>query len=430
MTHTGGANPAVYDRTFGYDNLGRLTSAVSNSLSLAFVYDASGNRTQVRYGSTTYVNTISPTSNRLSSSAGPLPAKANTFDPAGNVTSDGTVSYTFADRGRLKRVVKLSVPTDYVYNAFGERTAKSGTGVDTGANFYLYAGASQLVGEYNVGATPIEETIFLGDIPVAVLVGGSAEPLYVYSDHLGTPRIISSSSDNTIIWRWDSADPFGVDQPIGSAYLGSVFSYNQRFPGQIFDKETNSHYNYYRDYDPQTGRYIESDPIGLAAGVNTYVYVASNPISGVDVLGLAQCSVNFSGGQSAALVCVPADPTSPPLSIPVASGNNGQGTHCKNNLECDAIASRGPLPAGDWKWNVNGPGAANSKPNGRRLVPLPNTDTHGRAGFLTHSCLNAFGPSANGPYCSEGCITGSSNDMQRLNHLLQLEPNSTLHVGP
>jgi RHS repeat-associated protein len=46
-----------------------------------------------------------------------------------------------------------------------------------------------------------------------------------------------------------------------------TFTCNLRFPGQYFDKETNLHYNYYRDYSPEIGRYIESDPIGLAGGV-------------------------------------------------------------------------------------------------------------------------------------------------------------------
>ena len=59
-----------------------------------------------------------------------------------------------------------------------------------------------------------------------------------------------------------------------------------RFPGQYFDAETGLHYNYFRDYDPSTGRYIESDPIGLDGGLNTYLYAESNPLLLVDPYGL------------------------------------------------------------------------------------------------------------------------------------------------
>lgn len=88
------------------------------------------------------------------------------------------------------------------------------------------------------------------------------------------------------VWRWDQAEPFGTypanENPSG---LGA-FEFNLRFDGQYFDKETGLHYNYFRDYDPAIGRYVQSDPIGLAGGLNTYAYVKGNPLRYRDPMGL------------------------------------------------------------------------------------------------------------------------------------------------
>jgi RHS repeat-associated protein len=61
---------------------------------------------------------------------------------------------------------------------------------------------------------------------------------------------------------------------------------NLRLPGQYFDAETGLNYNYFRDYEPGTGRYVESDPVGLKGGVSTYSYVASQPTGRIDRWGL------------------------------------------------------------------------------------------------------------------------------------------------
>ncbi len=108
---------------------------------------------------------------------------------------------------------------------------------------------------------------------------------YIYTDQLNTPRAITNEAA-TPVWKWDNTDPFGAnaanEDPDGDT---NKFVFNLRFPGQYLDKETNTHYNYYRDYDPSIGRYIQSDPIGLDGGINTYSYVNANPLSDVDPTG-------------------------------------------------------------------------------------------------------------------------------------------------
>ena len=116
---------------------------------------------------------------------------------------------------------------------------------------------------------------------------------YVHADHLGTPRAITRPSDNAVVWKWDNTDPFGANLPNEDpSNTGTAFKYNLRFPGQYADQETGTFYNYYRDYDASTGRYIQSDPIGLRGGINTYAYVGGNPLIFVDPLGLKtyQCT--------------------------------------------------------------------------------------------------------------------------------------------
>ncbi len=96
-----------------------------------------------------------------------------------------------------------------------------------------------------------------------------------------------TDTNNLMVWRWDQADPFGATLPDENPTGLGTFTYNPRFPGQIYDAETGKHYNANRDYDPASGRYVQSDPIGLnGRQPSTYAYVAGNPLRYTDPYGL------------------------------------------------------------------------------------------------------------------------------------------------
>ena len=139
-------------------------------------------------------------------------------------------------------------------------------------------------------ATPVSATVFV------TLQAAEGPIYYIHADHLGTPRAITRPSDNAVVWKWENSDPFGANQPNEDpANTGTAFKYNLRFPGQYYDQETQTHYNWNRDYDASTGRYIQSDPIGLDAGINTYGYARANPLARMDASGLRDSGNNGGG---------------------------------------------------------------------------------------------------------------------------------------
>ena len=246
---------------YGYDALDRVTSGTSGSTAISWTYDANGNR-QTQGGA-----------------AGPAYAASS-------------LTFTYNNRGRMASAASVGT-TNYIYSALGQRIQKSGTG---GTVLFSYDEAGHLLGEYSNAGALIQETIWLGDLPVATIRPGTPVVVYyVHADHLGTPRAVTRSSDNAKVWRWDS-DPFGVAPANQNPSGLGAFTYNLRYPGQYFDGETGLSYNYFRDYDSQNGRYVESDPIGLNGGINPYRYSYNSPIQYFDDFGLDPC---------AQLVCFP-----------------------------------------------------------------------------------------------------------------------------
>ena len=306
ITH---ATSAYWSSGYAYDGLDRIASFVSEPRDQIFTYDANGNllRKTDRIGANdpmSYTYTIDASSNRMLGieSAG----IGYTIDAAGNRTADSTTTWVVDARGRVKqvRVINGAITDTYNYLINGQnlRVRKRGpsTVVPQGTRVFVYEESGLMIGEYDNLGRARSEHVWLDDRPIALInytyAGTSTTPnsttIYsVETDHLGSPRLITDATQ-TPRWHWHSA-PYGDTQPNENPSSKGVLVYNFRFPGQYYDKETNLYYNWYRDFDATTGRYIESDPIGLDDGINTYTYVAGLPISDVDPSGLAACAVSF-----------------------------------------------------------------------------------------------------------------------------------------
>lgn len=262
---------------YSYDDLYRLTSAdypAANDES--FDYDGVGNRTSYNGDTSWQYNGANQLTGRSETS---YQYNANGHMTQKTVAGD-TTYFFYNNQERLVRVEDTNnqVIARYGYNPFGQRLWKEVGGVKT----YFFYNASGLVGEYAGTGELIKEYQYTANStwmtnPLFQRDGGQ---VYFYqNDHLGTPqRMVTTTGE--VVWA-ASYSAFGK----ATASVNSISNY-LRFPGQYFDKETDLHHNYFRDYDPVTGRYIQADPSGFFGGINLYGYAFQNPIALSDPNGL------------------------------------------------------------------------------------------------------------------------------------------------
>lgn len=320
---------------YGYDDLYRLTSAAQPSplQDEAYSYDPLGNRlTDSRRGGPQHWQ-YNGNNQLLQSFALTGDSITHRYDPNGSLTGrNSTVSepglnqqygYDAANRLNEVRNAQNELVARYQYDPFDRRVGKmlfNAQGTNPATTWFVY-GREGLLTEINAdGSTKTAygwkpdgvwgtDTQFMRTRPLSAAATDPLTTYYIQSDQLGTSqRIIDANG--AVVWA-KSAYAFG--EIVGLSV--EVIKNQLRFPGQYHDEETSTEYNYFRDYNPNTGRYVQTDPIGLKGGANYYLYVIANPILYSDYLGLGPLSSAVRGAGHSIMM-----PGSP---VPGSAGSNG-----------------------------------------------------------------------------------------------------------
>ncbi len=325
---------------YGYDLLGRLTQAKPDaalqSLGLPveqYSYDSLHNRISSSHqpGSWSY-NGDNQLTQYPGIQSGQLVTTRLLYTPQGHIQKEtnslSTKTYQYNAAERLVRYDEIGtgspVQASYRYDPFGRRISK--TVIKSGVaktTYFLYSDSGVMAEVDDQGEIQIAygwhpeaqaaglwstEPVWQVQVSKNSLVDAASRYHYLHVDHLSTPRLASDKSGQ-MSWRAIS-EAFGDTR----VDIDSSITMNLRFAGQYFDGESGLHQNYFRDYLPRVGRYIQRDPIGLNGGINTYVYVNGNPLFSVDALGL-----NSMEGQGASRL--PLRPLHPEASLSPSSLN-------------------------------------------------------------------------------------------------------------
>ena len=285
LTPAGNTTPEI---SLGYDALGRLTALKdgrTGTLIDGYSYDATGNRLSAKVGTATQAYTYPADSHRLSAVAG----VARTYDATGNTTAIGGTArqYTYDTTGRMTQARRAGAVTmNYRYNGKGEQIRRF---LGTTNTYTLFDEAGHWLGDYDSNGAPKQQAIWLDDLPVGLLANAN-KLHYIEPDHLGSPRVVIDPTRDVAVWTWSlKGEAFGNtapnQDPDGD---GAALVLDMRFPGQRFDAASGLNQNYFRDYEAATGRYGQSDPIGLNGGFSTFSYVESSPFKYSDAFGLVK----------------------------------------------------------------------------------------------------------------------------------------------
>ena len=323
-----GTSPAPLNLTVNHDNAGSISSITDNASTgrgasyaftssgrlqtargawgqYAYRWDGAGNMTerdQTVGGTTTYgLNTFSTTSNQIVRSTDNAGHPLRTFQyfAGGEENEDdrsaaATYDYIYDFMGRVVGVNLNGVNVSgYGYDAFGARVWKQIIAPSTHTQ-YVFDLSGRLLAEHD-GTTGkvLKEYVWIDDMPVAVVdsSSGTAKTYYIHTGPVNEPLVMTDASKAQV---WNAyMEPFGAATVFGS----NSASIDLRLPGQWLQAETGGlNQNWFRDYDPTLGRYLQPDPLGVSAAQNVYAYVDGKPLDRIDRWGLWSFSLNFYGG--------------------------------------------------------------------------------------------------------------------------------------
>ncbi len=317
----------TYD--YHYDIAGRLDQVTTNgTVSATYGYDSNGNR--LSHNTTT-----------------------GTYDEQDRLLTYGTANYSYTTNGELLTKTEAGLTTNYTYDVIGSLTKVTlpgGMVID-----YVIDGRNRRIGKkvdgilvqgflYQDQLNPVAELDGTGNITARFVYGSKSNiPDYmiknnvtyrIVSDHLGSPRLIVNTTDGAIIQQIDY-DEFGniiKDTNPGFQPFG--------FAGGLYDQQTQLTRFGARDYDAQTGRWTNKDPIRFEGGdTNIYGYVLQNPINFIDPLGLEtfglslNASVGWGPGGTVGVNVVADNSGNIALQVVVGGGGDSPGASLTGNME-------------------------------------------------------------------------------------------------
>ena len=277
---------------YEFDHGERLLRAKSRRGQETFSYDDAGNITRVG----------------LESRTGALYDEL-TYGLGNQLLRKGGTVYRYDDHGRRIQATRVDGPEPsewtyewdgedqitavaapdgrvwrYRYDAFGRRVAKEGSDGDVG---FVWLGDTVL---HELKDQELESTwLFSPEDARPIAMIRSNRMHAVIADHLGTPRELINPDGRTT-WSATFRAWGGINRETGDEVRCPI-----RFPGQWHDEESGLHYNRFRYYDPETGHFLCRDPVGLAGGLNEYLYTR-NPINWIDPWGLTdECNGDSDG---------------------------------------------------------------------------------------------------------------------------------------